>query len=393
LPANITLCRSYLSDSTRLAERTGAVSMVSLAQVLGFIVGPALQAVVTPLGETGMSFLPGLNMYTAAGWLNVFMAIGNFVLFLPMFFKEKRIAAKEIMKLQGKQTEKETWKGTKPDYFSCWTLIVAFFVLVFNFVLLETIGTSLTMDQFAWSKSEAMFNMGLLMSVGAVIACITFAAIGPLCNKFEERSVLLWGGFLLMAIGRILYIPYGDQLPQMATNATIVGLNSNNFSVDILTAVNDSTALHIEIVGCPLSQKWCLTTPALTMTQFLLGYFLTCIGYPIGVTLIQTIFSKILGPRPQGVWMGMITGSGCLSRIMGPVCVGYVYTRHGTYATFGFTTVMMIVALLWLLVFRDKLLVPEVKKPKRTDVEMDDLTEENVRLTNDSKNVGIVASK
>lgn len=85
--ANITLCRSYLSDSTRLAERTRAVSMVSLAQVLGFIVGPALQAVVTPLGETGFSHLPGLNMYTAAGWLNVLMAIGNFCLFLPIFFK------------------------------------------------------------------------------------------------------------------------------------------------------------------------------------------------------------------------------------------------------------------------------------------------------------------
>lgn len=89
ITANITLCRSYLSDSTRLAERTGAVSMVSLAQVLGFIVGPALQAIVTPLGESGVSFLPGLNMYTAAGWLNVFMAIGNFCLFLPLFFKVK----------------------------------------------------------------------------------------------------------------------------------------------------------------------------------------------------------------------------------------------------------------------------------------------------------------
>lgn len=96
----------------------------------------------------------------------------------------------------------------------------------------------------------------------------------------------------------------------------------------------------------------CLTTPALTMTQFLLGYFLTCIGYPIGVTLISTIFSKILGPRPQGVWMGLLVGSGCLSRIMGPVVVGVVYTRYGTYATFGFTTVMMVVALLWLLIFR-----------------------------------------
>lgn len=65
--------------------------MVSLAQVLGFIVGPALQAVVTPLGEKGVSFLPGLNMYTAAGWLNVFMAIGNFCLFLPAIFKVQHL--------------------------------------------------------------------------------------------------------------------------------------------------------------------------------------------------------------------------------------------------------------------------------------------------------------
>lgn len=101
ITANITLCRSYLSDSTRLAERTGAVSMVSLAQVLGFIVGPALQAMVTPLGEEGMSFLPGVNMYTAAGWLNVFMAIGNFCLFLPIFFKvaQPTIYYVEVLKL------------------------------------------------------------------------------------------------------------------------------------------------------------------------------------------------------------------------------------------------------------------------------------------------------
>lgn len=88
--ANITLCRSYLSDATRLKERTGAVSMVSLAQVLGFIIGPALQAIVTPLGDKGVTLIPGLitlNMYTAAGWINVFMAIGNFCLFLPVVFK------------------------------------------------------------------------------------------------------------------------------------------------------------------------------------------------------------------------------------------------------------------------------------------------------------------
>jgi len=40
ISASIAICRSYLSAATKLKERTGAVSMVSLAQILGFIVGP-----------------------------------------------------------------------------------------------------------------------------------------------------------------------------------------------------------------------------------------------------------------------------------------------------------------------------------------------------------------
>lgn len=88
--ANIALCRSYLSAATRLSERTHAVSMVSLAQVLGFIVGPGLQALVTPLGRHGYVWLWGsihMNMYTASGWINMIMSMCNFVLFLPFIFK------------------------------------------------------------------------------------------------------------------------------------------------------------------------------------------------------------------------------------------------------------------------------------------------------------------
>lgn len=80
----------------------------------------------------------------------------------------------------------------KPDYISSWTLVAAFFILVFNFVLLETLATSLTMDQFAWSKKEALEYMGALMSAGAVVACATFAVIGPLTKIFEERYIIGW---------------------------------------------------------------------------------------------------------------------------------------------------------------------------------------------------------
>jgi MFS transporter, ceroid-lipofuscinosis neuronal protein 7 len=141
LLANIAACRSYLSAATTFSERTKAISMISLAQVLGFVFGPAFQAMVVPLGNEGVWLIPNklkLNMYTATGWINVILSVINFLLFLPAIFKEHRIAVKEAMLRQGKDNEEDTWKHHKPDYLAAWTLIVAFFVLVFNFMLLET---------------------------------------------------------------------------------------------------------------------------------------------------------------------------------------------------------------------------------------------------------------
>jgi len=131
-----------------------------------------------------------------------------------------------------------------------------------------------------------------------------------------------------------------------------------------LVAYNNITidANGTEIVGCPITQEWCLYTPQITITQFLIGYTFTSIGYPIGVTLMQTIFSKILGPRPQGVWMGLMTGAGCASRVLGPVFVGFIYTRLGTYHTFGITGIMLIVSMLWLQLVNKRLIASELKK-------------------------------
>ena len=95
----------------------------------------------------------------------------------------------------------------------------------------------------------------------------------------------------------------------------------------------------------------------MTITQFLIGYTFTTIGYPIGVTLSQTIFSKILGPRPQGLWMGLMTGAGCASRVLGPVFVGVIYNRYGTYHTFGVTGLTLVLCMIWLQI-ADKRLIP-----------------------------------
>lgn len=115
--------------------------MGSLAQVLGFVVGPALQAIVTPLGNDGYGILGGrlqLDMYTVPGWINALIAIINALILLPCCFKEQTIAVKEAMAAQGESSEEAAVGAYKIDLVSAWTLIVAFFILVLNFVILET---------------------------------------------------------------------------------------------------------------------------------------------------------------------------------------------------------------------------------------------------------------
>lgn len=83
--------------------------------------------------------------------------------------------------------------------------------------------------------------------------------------------------------------------------------------------------------------------------------------------MIQTIFSKVLGSRPQGVWMGIYTSAGCLSRIVGPVVVGLIYTRYGTAWTFGLTIIVMIPPMILLYILRDRLDIKSEDTKKEND--------------------------
>lgn len=86
--------------------------------------------------------------------------------------------------------------------------------------------------------------------------------------------------------------------------------------------------------------------------------------------------------------MGLLTGSGCLSRVLGPVFVTYIYTEYGTIVTFGLTTVMMVACLLWLLIFNKRLVPHEIADCRSTEngQELKDLaTFESVPLKNNAE--------
>lgn len=266
--ANIAVSRSYIAAATKLDERTFALSMASLAQVAGFIVGPLLQTAFTLLGENGYVIFDTftLSMYTAPGWINVILGVVNMAIFIPQLFKDHNIAVREQMMVQGKENAKETWKSEKIDYLLAWSLIFSYFIVAFNLVILESLGTPLTKDQFAFSNEETLKWNGILIGVGALLSCAIFCLLPAICRILKEIDILIWGGLLIMVIGKFVYIPFRTETPQLT--------GYRNFTFD-----NGTESRIFDSMGCPVdTQPWCEWTPKLGIPEFVIGYFMGVIG-------------------------------------------------------------------------------------------------------------------
>ena len=72
-----------------------------------------------------------------------------------------------------------------------------------------------------------------------------------------------------------------------------------DFHNETTTPATNSSGNNHEPTGCPDTYAWCTYTPVVTLAQFMIGTLLICIGYPTCNVMTYTIYSKILGPKPQ----------------------------------------------------------------------------------------------
>lgn len=122
--------------------------------------------------------------------------------------------------------------------------------------------------------------------------------------------------------------------------------------------VKDFTVLVTGLSALVLGSGLLIGDPSLP--RFIIGSgFIWCIGYPLAQTIIVSMFSKMLGNKPQGTWMGWIGAMGSLGRIIGPTVAGLLMKNEGQSITFIFGTCVSVFALLTSLV----LLAVKTKRP------------------------------
>uniref|UniRef100_A0A667GER5 Major facilitator superfamily domain containing 8 n=1 Tax=Lynx canadensis TaxID=61383 RepID=A0A667GER5_LYNCA len=283
---NVAVVRSYIAGATSLQERISSMANTSACQALGFILGPEHR-----VDDSGRQ-CKNVNFEEAS-------------------------------------TDEVQFPQGNIDQVAVLATNVLFFVVLFIFALFETIVTPLTMDMYAWTREQAVYD-GIILAALGVEAILIFMGVKLLSKKIGERAILL-GGLIIVWVGFFILLPWGNQFPKIQWEE----LHNNSipnttFGEIIITLWKSPREDRNEgPTGCPIEQAWCFYTPMIHLAQFLTTAILIGVGYPSCNVTSYTLYSKILGPKPQGVYMGWLTASGSAARILGPVFISQVYTSWG----------------------------------------------------------------
>lgn len=358
---NVAVVRSYVAGATSLKERTGAMANMSACQALGFILGPALQACLSFIGERGITvrFLDlQLNMYTAPALLAAALGLINILLVL-FILKEHHVDdngryLQQSINYTDDNVEDSLEAEESVDQTAVLTSNVLFFIVMFIFAIFETIATPLTMDMFAWTRKEAVLYNGIIICCIGFESILVFLVVKLASQRFGDRPVLL-AGLVIIFFGFFILLPWGNNYPKIqwaeVKNNTLVSLNA-------LASVTNNT---VEPTGCPFEQTWCQYTPAIHIAQYIISDLLIGVGYPTCNVMSYTLYSKILGPKPQGVYMGWLTAAGSGARTLGPIFVSHVYTLLGPRWAFSLICGIVVGAILLLSVVYKRLIVFSVR--------------------------------
>ncbi|XP_060634935.2 major facilitator superfamily domain-containing protein 8 [Anolis sagrei] len=369
---NVAVVRSYIAGATSLAERTGAMANTSACQAVGFILGPVFQTLFTLIGENGFTWKTihlQVNMYTAPVLFGALLGIINIVLIVAVF-REHRVDdlgwPQNSINCEAKEND-EVDQETQAniDHVAVVSTNFLFFVILFVFAVFETIATPLTMDMYSWTRKKAVFVNGIILGALGIESVIVFVAVNSLSKRTGERAIL-YGGLVIILVGFFILLPWGKQLPNIQwEDVKNNSIPRTTFSETLALFWTLQTQLPsnntVETTGCPITQTWCLHTPVIHLGQYITTDILIGLGYPACSVMSYTLYSKILGPKPQGIYMGWLTACGSAARILGPVFVSQLYTHLGPRWAFSFICGIIVLSLLLLEVVYKRLVAFSVR--------------------------------
>ncbi|KAL3123468.1 hypothetical protein niasHT_004640 [Heterodera trifolii] len=347
---NISLLKAYASTASVPENRSRAIALITGGVALGQTIGPALQFLFTPFGSPGSDLPFGLQLskYTAPAFMACIMNVVNAWCIKTMFVENYvGVHSSESERKQKSNTNNEKITSKKPklppyDKRAALLCYGTRFTQMFVNSNFEAIGSPLAMMMFAWTSDQVLIYISLAQGIMSLLAFLTYLVfiVTKIDKVVNDRANLLASLYVLLMFFLITY-----SYPFLPGN--------------VETFHRQNLSNHSEPVGCNADKfDWCYTVRPLSPIYYYICYIF-CIGlaFPNINISLNTLFSKIIGPRRQGTQQGILQMSGAFARALGPITIGTLYTVYGPQGIWIIAlSVIFTTLLLWMLFF--PLMVP-----------------------------------
>jgi multidrug resistance protein len=205
--SNIGSAQAVVADVTPPEGRARGMGMIGAAIGLGFVVGPAIGGLLSPIGSA-VPFMVAM----AVAMVNVLLVIA----FLPETHKE-RGAAKTGSSAKKGSGLLPSGVGQLLRNTTITRLIMITLLLTMAFTAMEAVFALFSQHTFGWTAKE---NGYIFTYVGFVVVLMQGGLVGQLVKRFGERALLIVG-LVLLAAGLAL-LPWSTSLAFMLVALGIV---------------------------------------------------------------------------------------------------------------------------------------------------------------------------
>ena len=338
---------AYVTAATTTQERTSVMTNIYFSVPFAFMMGPLIGVIFQPLGSVGyeVPFIKlHLNIYTCPILVCAVLSVLNLVLMI--WFKEflitpvstrkaptlqNMVSPMECEALISDSTEQLALPNRPYDKIAFGSLVISSLSSYLLVTITDSLLTPFTMDEFSLTSVQAIYYNNILISTSCFLSMFTILSFNFL-QKFAEERLLYIVVMTILSLVFFIYIPWPGELPEP------------------LHQIQTTSNLTFELIGCNyIQQPWCLWVPKLHVIQYVIATILFCINFPILYLASNTIASKVIGPHPPGVLMGIMSASTAVGRCFGPIIFVSIYSWYGPQITFaaleGVTIFMILLTL------------------------------------------------
>jgi multidrug resistance protein len=285
--ANYSTAQAYVADVTEGKDRAKGMGLVGAAFGLGFVLGPAMGAILSEVG--GHVAVP--LAAAALSLVNFVLALIRLPESLPPEARDRgdgrfRLRWFDLRGLEeAKVSAAESATGSRHKRSALWLLVLVFLV-VFAFSAMESMLALFCEQRFGFGVKETGL---LLVFIGVLMVIIQGGLIGRLTHRFGERALILTG--ILVMLAGLALVPLAFNLGLLLVFSALLAIGSG------------------------------LYTPS-----------------------IPALISRLTSADRQGATLGLTRSPSSLARAVGPFCGGWMFENLGPEWPFWGSSIVMVVA-------------------------------------------------